>query len=207
MDFIKVYREESDAAFASIMHLIPVFYSMLVDCWENGGTFFTCGNGGSTGIIMNTVTDLNIHPFTTDDKKTTTAKVKRLTAISLSSDHSALTAISNDMGFEHVYSEQLEYLSKSKHDLLFAVSGSGSSANIVKAVNKANDLGMKIVLMTRNPKAELARSVDLHISISSADSKFPGQTGPNNNNFYFEDCICKVSHILVGLLKREVQSI
>jgi len=86
------------------------------------------------------------------------------------------------------------------------MSGSGTSKNIVNAIETAKELGMKVVLITRNENVlEIEKSVDLVLKIKGI-SKFPGQTGGNNNNFHFEDCIFKISHIITGLLKQYVQN-
>ena len=62
---------------------------------------------------------------------------------------------------------------------------------------------MKTIVMTRNLECAAKNLADLLIVVEG-DSSFPGQTGKNNNNFHFEDCISKVTHIAVGILKEEV---
>ena len=55
--------------------------------------------------------------------------------------------------------------------------------------------------MTRNRDTKADEYADLVLRIDSDPSEFPGQIGSNNNNFHYEDCISKVSHIAVGILK------
>lgn len=202
---VSLYITEYQKAFSSISKHIPALWDIINYCWTHRGTLYTCGNGGTTGILMNMTADLSIHPFTSEDKNIDDSRRKwpPLRAVNLSTDHSSITAITNDMGFEHVYSYQLDIMSTSLNDVLFAASGSGTSKNIVAAIEKAHNLGMKTILMSRNPKADIAKKTTLHIPVDIT-STFPGQTGKNNANFYFEDCICAVSHIICGFMKQKV---
>ncbi|HAI40961.1 MAG TPA: hypothetical protein DCM40_24045 [Maribacter sp.] len=109
------------------------------------------------------------------------------------------------MGFEKIFSEQLRYQA-SEGDILFAMSGSGNSKNVVEALKLAKQLGMVCVVMTRNENTKSDEYADLVLRIKSSPSSFPGQTGGNNNNFHYEDCISKISHIAVGLLKEHISS-
>ncbi len=64
---------------------------------------------------------------------------------------------------------------------------------------------MKNILMTRSENTKCDDYADLVLRLTGT-SKFPGQTGGNNNNFHYEDCISKVTHMAVGLLKEKVQN-
>ena len=64
---------------------------------------------------------------------------------------------------------------------------------------------MKTILVTRNEINKCNDFSDLTISLTG-ESIFPGQTGGNNNNFHFEDIFSKVTHLLCGILKQEVQN-
>lgn len=110
--------------------------------------------------------------------------------------------VSNDLGFEHIFSTQLEYQG-GKGDVFFGMTGSGNSKNIVNAFKVAKSKGMITVLMTRNPVTKSDEYADCIIRLCGV-SNFPGQIGGNNNNFHYEDCISKVSHIAVGILKNRV---
>ncbi len=87
---------------------------------KKGGTIYWCGNGGSASDSMHLSTEL-IGRFKKNRKP--------LKSISLSSNASALTCISNDFGFENLFSRQIEALGK-KNDVLIAISTSGNSKNI-----------------------------------------------------------------------------
>ena len=94
---------------------------------KKGGTIYWCGNGGSASDSMHLSTEL-IGRFKKNRKP--------LKSISLSSNASALTCISNDFGFENLFSRQIEALGK-KNDVLVAISTSGNSKNILKAIKQA----------------------------------------------------------------------
>ena len=86
------------------------------------------------------------------------------------------------------------------------MSGSGNSGNVIEALKVAKEIGMTCIVMTRNTNTKSDEYADLVLRVTSKDSTFPGQTGGNNNNFHYEDCISKVSHIAVGILKQYVEN-
>lgn len=203
---IDLYKEESNKALLSISSDdIERLYNIIIDAYRYDKVIFACGNGGNAACVQNLVSDLNIHPFVSENKSERQGKRNKFHAVSLSSESTTITALGNDIGFENIYSEQLKYQAN-ENDILFATSGSGTSKNIIKAIHTANDLKMKIILFTRNQnELEIQKNCDLVLKVKGT-SKFPGNTGGNNNNFHFEDCIFKVTHIITGLLKQYVQN-
>ena len=103
-----------------------------------------------------------------------------------------------------IFSEQLKYQGV-KDDVVFGMSGSGNSKNVLEAFRVAKEKEMKTILVTRNPINNCNEFADLTISLKGT-SEFPGQTGGNNNNFHFEDILSKITHISVGLLKEKVHN-
>ena len=93
---------------------------------------------------------------------------------------------------------------KNKNDLLIAFSGSGNSANIINAINFVKKFGVKTFCISGRGGGKASKIVDYALVIPGS-SKFPGQTGKNDNNFHIEDLQNSISHILVGLLKEYVQ--
>ena len=89
--------------------------------------------------------------------------------------------------------------------MFFGISGSGNSKNVINALEYSKENNMKTIVITRNAECKAKDLADLMIVVEG-DSTFPGQTGKNNNNFHFEDCISKVTHIAVGILKQEVSN-
>ena len=206
IELVKLYKHESAASFTSISDASIVdFINLIIKAYKNEKKVFACGNGGNVASVQNLVLDLNMHPFVSEDKSERKGKRNKFQAISLCDSAAAITGMTNDIGFENIFAEQLKYQA-SKGDILFAMSGSGNSGNIVKALKLAKEIGMICVVMTRNQNTKSDEYADLVLRINSFDSRFPGQTGGNNNNFNYEDCISKVSHIAVGILKQYVEN-
>ena len=205
-ELIKLYKQESTAAFTSISDSSIVdFVSLIIKAYKNENKVFACGNGGNVASVQNLVLDLNMHPFVSEDKSARKGGRNKFQAISLCDSAAAITGMTNDIGFENIFAEQLKYQAN-KGDILFAMSGSGNSGNVIEALKVAKEMGMICVVMTRNLNTKSDEYADLMLRITNKNSTFPGQTGGNNNNFHYEDCISKVSHIAVGILKQYVEN-
>jgi D-sedoheptulose 7-phosphate isomerase len=124
----------------------------------NGGTIFFCGNGGSAADAQHLAAELAGRYF-----------VDRpgMAAIALSTNTSSLTAIGNDFGFEEVFSRQLEGLG-TPGDVLVAITTSGGSANVLRAVERAHALGMIVIGMTGSKGGSFAARCD-HALITPHD--------------------------------------
>jgi phosphoheptose isomerase len=116
------------------------------DCLSGGHKIFACGNGGSAADAQHLVAEL-IGRFLHERRA--------LPAIALTADAATLTAISNDYGYERVFARQLEGLAQ-RGDLLFAISTSGNSPNVLQAARTALDLGCVVVAMTGERDSRLA---------------------------------------------------
>ena len=205
LKWIDVYKNESTEVFNTIPNKqIQRFVQMIFEAYENEQTVFACGNGGNVASVQNLVVDMNMHPFVSEDKGAQTIPRNKFKCVSLCSDQASMTGISNDLGFRFVFSEQLKYQGK-KGDIVFGMSGSGNSKNVLEAFRVAKERGMKTILVTRNSVNTCSDFSDLVISLEGT-SEFPGQTGGNNNNFHFEDVLSKITHISVGLLKERVHN-
>ena len=205
VNLIDLYKKESADVFSSIPSIeVAKFVDMVFDVYENEGTIFAAGNGGNVASVQNLVVDLNMHPFVSEDKGSQTIPRNKFKCVSLCSDQATITGVSNDLGYEHIFSEQLKYQGD-ENDMFFGMSGSGNSGNVLEAMKVAKDKGMKTILVTRNKENKCNQYADLTISLEGT-SEFPGQTGGNNNNFHFEDILSKITHISVGLLKEKVHN-
>lgn len=105
---------------------------------KSGGTIFWCGNGGSAADSQHLAAEL-IGRYKLERKA--------ISSIALTTDTSIMTAISNDYGFEFVFSRQLEGLAR-EGDVLIALTTSGNSESILNAVQKAKGLNVLTVLLT-----------------------------------------------------------
>ena len=166
------------------------------------------GNGGGSSIAEGFAVDLRTHPFVMEDKNIS-LDIKRIKVICLTESSGALTGISNDIGFDQVFVEQLKNFMRSKeinkNDILICLSGSGNSKNACNAVDYVKKFNVQTCSISGRGGGEISKMVDIPIVIPG-DSKFPGQTGKNNNNFHIEDLQNSISHIVVGLLKQYIQS-
>jgi len=202
---IELYKKESMNVFNNIpTNKIVEFVDMVFEAYENEQTLFACGNGGNVASVQNLVMDLNMHPFVSEDKGAQTIPRNKFKCVSLCSDQATITGVGNDLGYKFIFSEQLKYQGD-KGDIVFGMSGSGNSKNVLEAFRVAKEKGMKTILVTRNSVNNCNDFADLVISLEGT-SDFPGQTGGNNNNFHFEDVLSKITHISVGLLKEKVSN-
>jgi D-sedoheptulose 7-phosphate isomerase len=121
-------------------HEIKALADAIYDCYEKSRFVFVIGNGGSGSNASHFCEDMGkctlLRQDLDNDKK------KRLRILSLTDNTPYILALGNDEGFERVFVEQLKNLA-SPGDLLVAISGSGNSPNIIKAVEWANRNGLK----------------------------------------------------------------
>lgn len=119
-----------------------------------GGKVLTCGNGGSMSDAMHFAEEL-------------TGRYREnrppLAAISLA-DASHITCTANDYGFESIFSRMVDAVGKPE-DVLFAISTSGNSENVLKAAESAKKQGMKIVALTGKDGGKLAKMADVEIRV------------------------------------------
>jgi phosphoheptose isomerase len=134
--------------------------AMLVEAYTRGARMFSCGNGGSASIANHVQCD---H---VKGVRTTTDLAPRV--LSLSTNVELLTAIANDMGYENVFVYQLQSQS-GPGDVLMAVSSSGRSANIVRALEWARDHGLRTIAITGfdGGEARTVAEVSLHVECTN----------------------------------------
>ena len=123
----------------------------IVACFKAGGRLYLLGNGGSAADAQHIAAEL-VGRFK--------AERKALPAIALTTDTSALTAISNDLSFEQVFSRQVEALVTNR-DIVWALSVSGQSANVLRAVEAAKEIGAFVIGFTGGSGDKLAGHCDL----------------------------------------------
>lgn len=209
-ELISLYFEEkSKIALDFPIDNISLLYETVKNTYEADGVVYILGNGGSASIAEGFAVDLRTHPFVAEDKSITT-DIRRLKVISLTESSGLLTGISNDVGFDYVFSEQMKNFSRSgeinNSSLLICLSGSGNSKNAIDAIEYAKSNGMKTCTVSGRGGGMAAKIVDIPIIVNGS-SNFPGQTGKNDNNFHIEDFQNSISHIIVGLLKKYVENL
>ena len=112
----------------------------IYDCYQHGRTVFLCGNGGSGSNASHFCEDLGKGTLRREDFDND--QKKRLRVLSLTDNTPYILAWANDEGFERVFVEQLKNLAQ-PGDLLIAISGSGNSPNVLRAIEWASRNGMK----------------------------------------------------------------
>jgi D-sedoheptulose 7-phosphate isomerase len=120
--------------------------AVLSRCVREGKKILLCGNGGSAADCQHMATELTVRYLT---------ERRAIPAIALTCDTSTLTAAANDLGFERVFSRQIEALGQ-EGDALIAISTSGESANVIAAVRTARAQGLVTVALTGESGGALA---------------------------------------------------
>lgn len=142
---------------------------------------FVIGNGGSAATASHAATDLS---------KTAMSKGKKpLRCMSLTDNNAFITAIGNDLGYERVFSRQLENLLNPK-DIVLVITGSGNSPNIVDAVRFAKKRGAKTAALLGFTGGKLKGMVDAAVLV------------PSTQYGVVEDMHSAVMHILTFYLKQ-----
>jgi len=126
---------------------------------KSGGKILACGNGGSAAQCQHFVAELVVR-----FKK----ERRAIPAISLTTDTSNITACANDYSFDNIFERQVEALAR-PNDVLFCLSTSGSSKNIIKAAQKAKSLNVKVISLTGPKQNQLEEISDIIIK-AQADS-------------------------------------
>ena len=124
---------------------------------KNGGKILFCGNGGSAADSQHLAAEIVVR--FKDNRRP-------LPALALTTDTSVITSISNDFSFEEVFSKQLEAIG-TERDILIAISTSGESKNILKALVKAKEIGMSTISMTGSSTKNVEKLSDYLFSIPS----------------------------------------
>lgn len=154
----------------------------IADSVKQGGKVISCGNGGSHCDAMHFAEELTGRYR--DNRKA-------IPAICVS-DPSHISCVSNDYGYEFVFSRYLEALGN-KGDVLLGISTSGNSANIIKAAQTAKERGMKVIILSGKDGGKLAPLADIELRVP---------------HFGYADRIqevhIKIIHILILLIEKEV---
>ena len=126
-----------------------------------GGTLFICGNGGSAGEATHLSGEL-IGPFLDKQRRP-------LPAVALGFDTAAATAVANDFSFDQLFARQLEALAR-PGDVLWALSTSGRSPNVLEAIKVARARGLTSILLTGEGGATTGSGADLVLAVPSRDT-------------------------------------
>jgi D-sedoheptulose 7-phosphate isomerase len=157
--------------------------SLLVDAVQKGHKIISCGNGGSMTDAMH---------FTEELTGKFRDRRRPIPAISIS-DPSHLTCVANDFGFESVFSRFIEGLGQ-PGDVLVAISTSGNSMNVIKAIEAAREKGMMVLGLTGHNGGLMAGMVDQEIRVRG-----------RKHSDRIQEVHVKILHILVLLIEEAMQ--
>jgi len=135
---------------------------MIADCFKESGKLLLFGNGGSAADAQHIAGEF-INRFLPQERRA-------LPAIALSTDGGVLTCIANDTGFENVFARQIEALG-ARGDLCLAITTSGNSQNVIKAIEQARAKEMKIIGLLGRDGGSCASLCDLPLVVPSHDTQ------------------------------------
>lgn len=134
------YRKTLDTALrCDVDEQVETLSEWLLEAWKNDHQVFLCGNGGSAGNAIHIANDFL---FGAGRKNGKGIRVE-----ALSSNAAVITCLANDISYDDIFSEQIR-VKGNIGDILIILSGSGNSPNIVKALDTANNKGLKTVAIT-----------------------------------------------------------
>jgi phosphoheptose isomerase len=148
-------------------------------CLADGGTVYTCGNGGSASQAEHFSAEL-VGRFNQDRRS--------LPVYSLSENGAVLSSLANDYSFEHVFSHQIEGVAN-KGDCLLALSTSGNSENVVRACKAAREKGLHVFALTGEGGGKVAPECRLTVKI------------PDTNTAKIQEMHLLVIHLICQLVE------
>lgn len=157
-DSLQEHLETLQSLLRSNINDIEQSGQMICDALVGGRKILLCGNGGSAADAQHIAAEL----VGCYEKQR-----RSWPAIALTTDTSALTAVSNDLGYEQVFARQLAGLAQAG-DILIAISTSGRSKNVLKAVERAMELGCRTIALTGASSDPLGSMCDFTVAVPSS---------------------------------------
>jgi len=133
---------------------------LMADCLRNDGKILACGNGGSAGDAQH---------FSAEMLNRFEMERPPLAAVALTTDSSTITSIANDYHYDEVFAKQVIGLGR-EGDVLLAISTSGNSPNVLRAIDAAHERKMKVVALTGKNGGKMAgllRNGDINLCVPS----------------------------------------
>lgn len=176
-EHLDVVREAcADFAFQNAIHRAS---TLVVDTFSDGGTVYLCGNGGSAADAQHIAAEFSGR--FEDDREP-------LPAVALTTNTSSLTAIGNDYGYDTVFERQVRAYG-SEEDLLIGISTSGTSENVLLALDAAEGIGMKTLGLTGRDGGKLASIADHAICV------------PSDRTARIQEVHIMIGHVIAGAVE------
>ena len=166
----------------SLLQKINEVVDLSIACYKNGGKIIFCGNGGSAADAQHIAAELSGR-FYFDRPP--------LFAEALHVNTSYLTAVGNDYGYDEVFARMVRAMGK-EGDILFGLSTSGNSPNVMKAAKDAKALGMTVVGMTGEKGGKLRGVADVLLNM------------PSNDTPRIQECHLLIGHLLCQIIEAEL---
>jgi D-sedoheptulose 7-phosphate isomerase len=157
---------------------------LIVDSVRSGGKIMLCGNGGSAADSQHIATEFVIRLSHDLDRPA-------IPALALTTDSSNLTAGANDIGFSNVFARSVEGLGRSG-DVLIAISTSGNSENVIKAVEKSKEMNISVIGFLGGSGGKLKSLVDCAVII------------PSDNVQRIQEGHITAGHVICELVERDL---
>jgi len=157
---------------------------IIKESFKKGGKVMFCGNGGSAADSQHIATEFMIrmcHDVTRP----------ALGAIALTTDSSNITAGANDIGYENVFARNVEGIGR-KGDVLVGISTSGNSKNVIKAFQKAKEIGIYRIAFLGKDGGAMKSESDLNITV------------PSSNTQRIQEGHITIGHIICEIVEREL---
>lgn len=167
-NYIKKFSQKIITSLKKLpVHEIAKALNMLEAVYERDGRIYVFGNGGSLALATHWVSDFNKTIFSYN----LAAKTRRFQAIRLPSTEEELTAWANDVGYDMVFAGPLQNYLK-EYDTVIAISSSGNSPNVIKAVKLANEQKVPVIGLTGFDGGKLNRLADAKILIPTVKGAY-----------------------------------
>ena len=159
-DSLKEAQRALDALLSNDTQLnnIEAAAKLIIESLQNGGTIFSCGNGGSMCDAMHFAEELTGRY----------RENRRGHAAVAISDPSHISCVANDFGYQYIFSRYLESHAK-EGDVLVGISTSGTSKNVVEAAKAAKAIGVSSIILSGREAAELESLADLYLCTKGGD--------------------------------------
>ena len=156
-DFPDLYRSQLSATLSTIdTAKVARVIELFREARERGRRIFVCGNGGSAATASHFATDIV--------KGASHGRERRFRIMALTDQISTITAYANDVDYECIFAEQLKNFAE-PGDLVMALSGSGNSLNVVRAVEYANSAGCVTIALTGRDGGKLGPLAQINIQV------------------------------------------